>query len=317
MAEQKLFTDIEWGRAQPRVRDYFSLLARLDDASIPEGFRKEQYGVITYDDRSYPLVRVVSQNWNADLPSALITGGVHGCEPAGVEAAMTVIQEVLPDLSRQFNFVVYPCVNPSSYEMDSRWNFLKQDPNRNFMPDTAVEECSLFIKAQQQIGRVDIVLDLHESLQRDSEIMRIQAQDLGNARAATWDDIPTGYFIYEEAPADGKGGWHRIGPQIVSAVSAVLPICNWPTIAGDRNDGGVIYYPQAMNMATTDYTAPVALPDYLKFIGLAGHAFTSETPDVSETGQQFSVAERARGHVTAVRAALNGVLDPKYPKSKP
>jgi hypothetical protein len=81
-----------------------------------------------------------------------------------------------------------------------------------------------------------------------------------------------------------------------------------------KHDGGVIYYPQGISEGS-DYTVPTALPDYLKHIGLAGHAFTSETPDLLEDGRVLNVDQRAAGHVAAIRAALKAVQAPGYPRS--
>lgn len=307
------FQDISWGRVQPRVRDYFAFLARLEPEAIPDGFRREQYGAVTYDGREYPLIRVVSEGWRADRHTILVAGGVHGCEPAGVEGAMLCVRDLLPAYRAHFNFAVYPCLNPTSYEMDTRWNYLKQDMNRNYRPGTAVEECRLFTLSVRALAPVDVVMDLHESLQKDAETMRIQAQDLGNPRAAMWDDIPRGYFIYEDSPQDGNGAWVRIGREIVEAVRPLIPPCSAPDIAGDVSDGGVIYYPQAMSAATSDYIEPYATDSHLRAAGLARHGFTSETPDLSEDGRVFTVEDRAQAHAVAVRAALECVLRPSYP----
>lgn len=313
MTAQKGFQDIEWGRAQTRVRDYFALLARLAPEAVPDGYRREDYGAVTYDGRAYPLVRIVPEVWRADRHTVLIAGGVHGCEPAGVEGALLCVRDLLPAYAERFNLAVYPCLNPTSYEMDTRWNYLKQDMNRNYKPGTDVEECRLFTQSAATVAPIDAVIDLHESLQKDALTMRIQAADLGNPRAAMWDDIPMGYFIYEDSPRAADGQRVRVGRDIVEAVRPFIPPCSAAKIAGDDSDGGVIYYPQAMNAQTSDYVDPFSTDSHLCAAGVAMHGFTSETPDLSEDGRWFSVAERAQAHQVAVRALLDCMARPSYP----
>lgn len=60
----------------------------------------------------------------------LITGGVHGDEPAGVEAVLQFLEQSVADYVRHFHFVVIPCVNPSGYEANTRDNGSGEDINR-------------------------------------------------------------------------------------------------------------------------------------------------------------------------------------------
>lgn len=296
---------IEWSRTMPKIRDYFDLLARLDN-TLPSGFRKEQYGEVTYDGRSFPLVRVISEDWSADKPSILISAGVHGSEPAGVEAAMTCIRDVLPQYAARFNLVAYPCLNPSGYEIDSRWNFKEQDLNRNFGPEGKqdVEECRLFtasVAALAAARPLDDIIDLHENLRVG--VPEMQRQAARENKPSNWDDLSGGYFIYE-CTLDKT---NRIGSKVIEAASAIIPICPRTEIAGDVMENGISCWPQDTS-GTSDYTGATSTDSHLLILGHVRHGFTFESPEiwVPETGpvQEFTIDRRAAAHVAGVRAVL-------------
>ena len=56
------------------------VVATLD--SLRDAFDVVEYGRLNYDDGAidHPLFAVRTQNWDADKPSVLVTGGVHGYE---------------------------------------------------------------------------------------------------------------------------------------------------------------------------------------------------------------------------------------------
>lgn len=51
-------------------------------------FDVSTYGALSYDPTRYPLYVVKSRHWNANKPTVLITGGVHGYETSGVHGAL-------------------------------------------------------------------------------------------------------------------------------------------------------------------------------------------------------------------------------------
>jgi murein peptide amidase A len=79
----------------------------------------------------------------ADTPvrTVLVTGGVHGNEPMGAEAALRFIEllartpEDYPDTA----FVVFPVVNPWGYVYNQRLNQQGYDINRDFGPFSTQE----------------------------------------------------------------------------------------------------------------------------------------------------------------------------------
>ena len=53
---------------------------------------RHQYGALSVDAARYPLVAVTSHDWDPNLPSVLVTGGVHGYETSGVQGAILFCQ---------------------------------------------------------------------------------------------------------------------------------------------------------------------------------------------------------------------------------
>lgn len=311
----------EWGLKQPHVRSYQDrVVSRLQN--LPADCQTETYGSITYGPYNYPLYRVRIGDWqDKTRPTVLITGGVHGYEEAGIEAALAFIEITVADYKHHYNFLVYPCISPSAYEIDSRWNLNDQDPNRNFGIASTEQENALFWESLKNIDRRFLLtIDLHESFEKDKDIMERQARKTARITGQpykkpqwTADSIPTEFFMYEDCadPAD------RLGPSIISAVEKIAPVCKWPTIGGDCNDGGVMY-PEGLS-AESDYAAPSggqALPNctdsFLRAVGLTPQAFVTES---YATGMPLQ--QRIDIQLTVIKAALDGAINRPAPALTP
>ena len=92
-------------------------------------------------------------------PNVLLSAGVHGDEPAGVEAVLQFLERDLTDIITRFYILVLPCVNPSGYANNTRENIEGKDLNRAFKDE--IPE-SILIKQQLAGRRFDVFLDLHE-----------------------------------------------------------------------------------------------------------------------------------------------------------
>jgi hypothetical protein len=310
----------DWGLKQPHVRSYEGqVLARLKN--LPAGYQIETYGTIAYGPYTYPLYRVRIGNWqDKTRPTVLITGGVHGYEEAGIESALGFIETVAAEYTAHYNFLVYPCISPAAYEIDSRWNLNDEDPNRNFGVASTQQENSLFWDSLKDMDRRFLLsIDLHESFARDKEIMERQARKTakitGTYKAPQWDEgsIPKEFFIYEDCPVVAD----RLGPAIIAAVEKIAPVCKWPTIGGDRNDGGVMY-PEG-TASGSDYAAPANAQDlpkcmdaFLRAVGITPQAFTTES---YATGMELK--QRIAVQLAVIRAALEGAMNRPAPAFTP
>lgn len=162
-------------------------------------------------------------------PRLLLIGGTHGDEPAGVEAALQIL-EAEPPLSTNARIQVLPCVNPYGYTRDERLNRAGVDLNWSFHRPELGEIAAV----QQAIDgrRYDAVLDLHED----------------------WES--PGFYMYEVS----RRGY--IGEAVARAVSKVCPINQSAVIEGDEAQGGILRPdPHAPRREARGYGIPIALYD--------------------------------------------------------
>ena len=120
----------------------------------------------------------------------LMTGGVHGDEPASVEAVLQFLEGVTAEDVRHFHFDVIPCVNPSGYERNTRENAAGIDINRSMSHDDVIESVTLRKHIAGQ--HYDLFFDLHEDYEA------------------------TGFYMYEAERQE-----KLLGPQVVEAVKQI------------------------------------------------------------------------------------------------
>ena len=163
------------------------------------------------------------------FPRLLVIGGSHGDEPAGVEAALRIL-EAEPPLSTGARIQVLPCVNPHGYTRNERLNRAGFDLNWSFhrpeLPEIAA------VRRAVDGWRYDAVLDLHED----------------------WES--PGFYMYEVS----RRGY--IGEAVANAVSKSCPINQSAVIEGDAAIGGILRPdPHAPRRETRGYGIPIALYD--------------------------------------------------------
>ena len=123
----------------------------------------------------------------------LITGGVHGDEPAGVEAVLQFLERDNTQLLKNFSFLVIPCINPYGYVHNTRETLNGVDINRTFEAEDVAEMAIV----KQALGQTQfsLAIDFHE------------------------DYDATGFYLYE-----GKRDEQYIGPALAAAAKAIGPI---------------------------------------------------------------------------------------------
>ncbi len=107
----------------------------------------------------YPLLKYVLGKGNP--LKALISAGIHGDEPGGVEAICTFLESnIFKHYSVAWEITFLPCLNPYGYEYGIRENHEGKDLNRLFKDGSPPEEVkfakSIFDK------RFDLTIELHE-----------------------------------------------------------------------------------------------------------------------------------------------------------
>lgn len=225
-----------WLERQTIQRSYqHDVVDRLK--ALPEDqFKLEQYGALSHDPERYPLLRVMTQPWNDENPTIIITGGVHGYEDSGITGALRFLEEVAPQYAGKVNFVVYPCVSPFAYEINHRWTAKALDTNRHFIPEGEAEESIALMNSVKSLKmHFNAAVDLHETNYRDIDLTAERRARDGQKLEPGDDYIPEGYYAVVPSQADVP-----FAKKIIEEVRKVTPICTDKEILGYPSDGGVI-----------------------------------------------------------------------------
>jgi hypothetical protein len=191
-----------------------------------------------------------------------------------------------------FNFIAYPCVNPSGYEAaslqamngyfpDARVDKNTGNINRSFGGALDQQEARLI---EADLGRLAkrflFAMDMHESPPYYTD------------EKYSPSDAPRDCWMYEtRAP-----GVEKIGPQLMATVPSDIKPCRWPVIYDEPSDGGVIDFCEATS-AHAELCFATSLDAHL-FRCYTPHSFTTETP----TG--WRLEKRIATHLHFLEAAL-------------
>lgn len=143
--------------------DVDKMYARINSlaAKYPNEFKLSH--AFEYD--NMPVLRI-------DMPSkspspkarVIITAGVHGNEAIGSASLVEVLEEIVlnPKYRDQYDFVIYPAINPSGLAENSRYLRNGVDLNRTFKPGEESNLTQLF-KDSLKGERFDLGIDMHEA----------------------------------------------------------------------------------------------------------------------------------------------------------
>ncbi|WBM68749.1 M14 family metallocarboxypeptidase [Buttiauxella sp. WJP83] len=281
----------QWRQSQTRYRFYKNdVLDVLDH--LKHRYEIVQYGELHYGDDIYPLKAVKSQDWDDNLPVALITGGVHGYETSGVMGALGFLSECQNEYAGKVNLLVAPCVSPWAYERIARWNYNAVDPNRQFYPEGKAEESlALMAFISSLKARFIVHVDLHETTDSDENEFRpaLAARDGIEFVPGT---IPDGFYLV----SDEQNSRLDFQRAIISAVEEVTHI------APSDDDGSMFGYPVASHgIVEYDNNA------YHLCATMTDAPFTTTTevyPDSAATSPE----ECIRAQIVTVRRAIEFAL---------
>ncbi len=247
-----------------RIRDYHEIAQRLEALPRRE-WQVERVGRVW----NYPFYRVRRQI-DRRAPTILLTAGIHGEEPGGVEGALRWL-EGGEWAKWRVNWFVLPCINPYGWERNQRRNAQGRDINRQFRNPAPCPEARLVTRLVNG-HRFLFVFDHHEDV-----------------------DSP-GYYMYEL-----RAGPPFIGERVVAAVGNVIPINCDKVIDGNRATGpGLIRREANVSRLRQRRRWPMA---YHLFLNGCRHILGSETP------VHVPLHQRARAHNVALRTALSALGD--------
>lgn len=184
----------EWRGRQVQQRSHARDVVDALEA-LPDGWEVVQYGELASITGSYPLLLAMSRDWDPALPTALVTGGVHGYETSGVHGALQFLREHAHAYTGRINVIVVPCVCPWGYERIQRWNRDAFDPNRSFRDGgLIVESASLMNWIGARHDRLLVHVDLHETTDSDANEFD-PALASRDGKAWTPEVIPDGFYV--------------------------------------------------------------------------------------------------------------------------
>ncbi|WP_188697814.1 M14 family metallopeptidase [Bowmanella pacifica] len=181
--------------ARQRVQRSYADEVEQHILALRDVFKVEQYGQLTYADGDYGLYGLRSAQWQPNLPTALITGGVHGYETSGVQGALRFAQTQAADYQGRLNLLIVPCISPWGYETINRWNPDAIDPNRSFyVGSPAGESAALMHWLTRMNVQINMHIDLHETTDTDNSEFRPALAAREGKTHDNW-NIPDGFYL--------------------------------------------------------------------------------------------------------------------------
>jgi protein MpaA len=243
-----------------KIRDFGAVTRRLAKVARERAVTVEVAG--SFDEHPFFVVRIEPKHATF---SVFLSAGMHGEEPAGVEAVLQWLEKGEFKKFPHVRWLIFPCINPWGWERDWRLNARGLDLNRQFR-GRRVPEVKL-IKRILRGEKFDLGVEFHEDYEA------------------------TGYYLYELS--------HRtrcIGEEIIASVRRVIKISRDPVIDGNRAERGLIRRPPHLSRLRRRKRWPMA---FYVFTNHAEHILGSETP------KEFPMKQRVAAHHAALKTALN------------
>lgn len=280
-----------WRARVVRQRSYADdVLSAIEP--LRQQFDVSQFGALDYAGEHFPLMVLRSRDWREDLPTLVVTGGVHGYETSGVHGALQFLRDHGTETAGRANLLAVPCVSPWAYERVQRWNPDALDPNRNFRADSPAGESAALVALLAPLrGRTLLHIDLHETTDSDEAEFRpaLAARD---GEPFVPDTVPDGFYLVDDADRP-QPAFQRA---VIDAVAQVTHIA--PPDAHGHIIGCPLQSPGVISFA-------VAAKGLCAAITAARFSTTTEVyPDSPRTTPQQCL----NAQVTAVRAAIAHAL---------
>lgn len=224
------------------MREYSEIIDRLYALNLPKIL------IGTVDE--YPIYKLYLKSSSNTQKHVLITSGLHGDEPGGIEASLNFLSRDNSHLLQSFNFTVIPCINPYGYVHNIRENRDGIDINRMFESDGIKEV--MIVKETLGETQFSFTIDFHEDY---------------DAR---------GFYLYE-----GKDDGKFIGPDIAQQITTIGPI--------DSEDSGedTTRIVKGVYNVSPKWGAKGLAPYLLNYH--TKHVFISETPTVWTINQRAAL----------------------------
>lgn len=103
----------------------------LIDRFRKKGLKLISYGLVK-ENKIYRLYKIVVDS--NSKKTLIITSGFHGEEYNGPISLLQIIDKVIDYAkSKKVNLIIYPCINPSGFDLRQRYNASNEIPNNDFL----------------------------------------------------------------------------------------------------------------------------------------------------------------------------------------
>jgi murein peptide amidase A len=244
-----------------RKNDFEIICSRLRKSS-PGSTSLVEYYELPTPEKTYSLIKIITGKGNGRR--ALISAGIHGDEPSGVEGICSFLEKTQYKLfTSEWELTFLPCLNPYGYEYEIRENHEGKDLNRLFKNDSPPQEVMFAMSTFDNC--YDLTIELHE------------------------DNTSPGYYLYQT-------GTHAedeiLGSKILQSVKSTMPINLSQDIDGHKANKGVIN--PENNLDSMDWW-PMALYSLSK---------GTRKCLVLETSTHFPIEKRVEAQLIAINTAL-------------
>jgi murein peptide amidase A len=248
----------------PPQRSISALEVRLQKAvASSHHLAMKAIGQIVYPAFKAPVWRVSYRPDHPETRKILISAGIHGNEPAGVEYTLQLVELLarMPERYQTIAFDIIPVVNPWGWVHDIRYNRAAIDINRDFATFDSQE--AQVIRQTLLAERYHLMLDLHE------------------------DPSAEGFYLYQYGLAE-----KTICRQIVRSIQAMgYPIEQNVKMVILKTDHGIIDAP-TWGLWYMRLTGQLSIANYYR-LNHSRQVFTVETPTKPSFDERLSMQRTA------------------------
>jgi len=257
----------------PQIRSIQTLNGRLNKIALSSPhISLKSIGQVTYENFTAPVQMITVLPKEKPVYHVLVVGGIHGNEPAGVEAVMDLIETVSkhPYTYKDISFDFIPCINPWGWSHDIRFNMNGRDINRDFASFKSQE--ATIIRDIVKNTTYDLILDHHE------------------------DPNGKGFYLYQYDTPD-----QTLSRTVIENVKeAGYPIEKDVNMILLKTDNGLIDAPR-WGLWYMKLTRQLSMTNYFRLYN-SEHVYTIETPT------RMKPEERLEMHRIAQRVIINDFL---------
>ena len=251
--------------------NYAEITARVESAAAASALTLTRYPIAELE---LDLLRVDVPSQERAVARLAVFAGTHGDEPAPVVTALEFLEQRMWARSPSVAFSVFPCLNPTGYDLGTRENVDGIDLNRQFARDEVPEVRTL--RAAVANDTFDTFVDAHE------------------------DPEEVGFYAYAFF---SDNTWPRL---IVEAVAEQGPIISTPEADEHPVEDGVVAHgdEETRDKRFREYMADGEwpLPFYFYDRGIRDF-ITTETPGIIDLATRVAMQHAARDRLVDLLSA--------------